>query len=199
VLVERAVELLGGIDLLVIAASLSGLQLLRDTTSDDWERVLRTNVIGPSLLVREALPHLPEAAVVALLSSESVGQPYPGIVPYTVSKAALEELVRGWRAEHPALRFSCVTVGATGDTDFSRDFDMELGAKLFPTWVALGKLPARFMTSRDLGAAIADSLAVAVNTPGIDVQQLTFRPPGGPHTGDTDFMLDVVSGAAARK
>lgn len=195
-LVAEAAGCLGGIDLIVHAASESRLRLLRDADSTEWSRVLSANVVGPALVVRAAVPHLAAGAVVCLLSSETVGDPYPGIVPYTVSKAGLEELARGLRAEHPEFRFCCLRVGATVGTDFARDFDVDLAGDLLPRWIAMGKIPARMMEASELGRALADVLAVAVRSPGLDLQDVVVRAPGGPYLGDavsmTDRMRDQV-------
>jgi NAD(P)-dependent dehydrogenase (short-subunit alcohol dehydrogenase family) len=158
--------------------------MLSDTDQAVWERLLRTNVIGPAQVVRHLLGHLAPDAIVAMLSSESVGHPYPGLVPYAASKAAMEEMIRGWRAEHPELRFAKVTVGATDGTDFARDFDPTLAGALFTDWVSSGVIPARIMQAEEVGASIAHTLARAVTVPGIDVQDLVLRSPGGPMTLD---------------
>lgn len=170
----------GPIDLVVISSGASGVTLLRDADADWWETLLKINVIGPSLVVRHLLDHLRPDAVVSMLSSESVGRPYPGLVPYAASKAALEELIRGWRAEHPELRFSRVTVGATDGTDFARDFDPVVAGALFQTWLANQAIPERIMRADELGASIAHTLGRAVTVPGIDVQDIVLRSPGGP-------------------
>lgn len=178
--IGEAAASMGAIDLVVIASGASGVTLLRDADNDWWDHLLRTNVIGPSQVVRHLLGHLATDAIVAMLSSESVGRPYPGLVPYAASKAALEEMIRGWRAEHPEVRFSRVTVGATLGTDFTRDFDPALAGALFTTWVSSGVIPARPMQADELGTSIARTLADAVTVPGIDVQDLVLRSPGGP-------------------
>jgi len=171
---------LGPIDLLVIASGASGVTMLRDADAGVWDRLLRTNVVGPSLVVRHLFDRLADCAVVAMLSSESVGRPYAGLVPYAASKAALEELVRGWRAEHPELRFARVTVGATDGTDFARDFDPALAGALFARWVTAGVIPARVMQASEVGESIARTLGHAVLVPRVDVQDLVLRSPGGP-------------------
>lgn len=195
-LVSEAAGALGGIDLIVHAASESRLRLLRDADSAEWSRVLSANVIGPALVVRAAVPHLAAGSVVCLLSSETVGGPYPGIVPYTVSKAGLEELTRGLRAEHPEFRFCCLRVGATIGTDFARDFDVDLAGELLPRWIAMGKIPARMMGAKELGRALADLLAVAVRSPGLDIQDVVIRAPGGPYLGDAASMTDRMASQA---
>jgi NAD(P)-dependent dehydrogenase (short-subunit alcohol dehydrogenase family) len=131
-LVATAADRLGGIDLLVHSASVSRLSLARDTPADEWARVYATNVIAPSMVVRAALPHFSVGALSVFISSESVGARYHGLIPYGSSKAALEEVVRGLRLEHPELRVGCIRVGQTLPTDFARDFSPALAADLVP-------------------------------------------------------------------
>ena len=196
-LARRAAELLDGIDLIVFAAAVSRIVRLRDASAEDWQEILGTNVVGPALVIGAALPYLRPGAMVALLSSESVGAPFPGLVPYGTSKAALEELVRGFRVEHPEVRFCRVTIGSTEGTEFARDFDVELSAELFPRWVALGRLPDRLMLADEVSAVLADSLAVALATPGVDCQDLVLRAPGAEATGDADDFVAMVEGLTA--
>jgi NAD(P)-dependent dehydrogenase (short-subunit alcohol dehydrogenase family) len=179
-LVEKAVGVLGEIDLLLYTASASRLALLRDVDSAGWSAILATNVVGPALVVRACLGHLSPGSVSCLVSSESVGDPFPGIGPYAVSKAGLEELVRGLRCEHPELRFCCLRVGATMGTDFARDFDPDLVERLFPRWMGAGKIPSQLMDAGELGAAVAELLDVAVRSPRLDLQDVVIRAPGGP-------------------
>jgi NAD(P)-dependent dehydrogenase (short-subunit alcohol dehydrogenase family) len=198
-LVAEAVDALGELDLIVHAASASGLAVLAETDASYWHRVLHTNVVGPSLVLRAALPHLRERTVACLLSSEIVGQPYVGLTPYAVSKAALEESVRGWREEHPELRLCCLRVGATSGTDFARDFAPDVAERLLPTWIAQGRIPDTFMDAAELGGAIADTLDLAVRRPGLDVQDLIIRAPGGAHRGTTDHLIAEVEAQNARR
>jgi NAD(P)-dependent dehydrogenase (short-subunit alcohol dehydrogenase family) len=196
-LVSQAAELLDGIDLVVFCAAVSRILRLREATAADWDGILRTNVVGPALVLQAALPHLRPGAVVALLSSESVGTPFPGLVPYGASKAALEELIRGFRVEHPEVRFCRVTIGSTEGTEFARDFDLEVAAELFPRWVALGRLPDRLMLADEVGRVLADSLAIALATPGVDCQDLVLRAPGAEATGGADDFVAMVEGLTA--
>jgi NAD(P)-dependent dehydrogenase (short-subunit alcohol dehydrogenase family) len=190
-LVAAAVEAVGGLDLVVLAASGSGMALLTDTGEEIWRRILYTNIVGPSLIVRAALPHLSPGAVVAFLSSGSVRFPLAGVVPYTVSKAGMEDLVRGWRIEQPHFRFTNIAVGPTDGTDFARDIDPVIGTELLPFHVGLGRMWAKNMHADELGPLIADSLALALASPGVDCQDYTFRPPGLPYIGDVASFLEV--------
>jgi NAD(P)-dependent dehydrogenase (short-subunit alcohol dehydrogenase family) len=192
-LVERAVARVEQLDVMVFAASASALAMTADAGAEVWRAVLDTNVIAPALVTRSLLPHLTPGAFLGYLSSEIVGQPYHGLAHYSSSKAALEELVRALRVEHPAYRFCCIRVGATSDTDFARDFSPELAAQLHPLWISRAKLPAAFTTSRGLGVAIAGAVAVAFASPGVDVQDLTLRPPGGPLVGELPNVAEMIA------
>jgi NAD(P)-dependent dehydrogenase (short-subunit alcohol dehydrogenase family) len=199
-LVERAAAQVEQLDALVFAASTSTLAMTADAGADIWRTVMETNVIAPALVTRSLLSHLTAGAFLGYLSSEIVGQPYHGLAHYAASKAALEELVRALRVEHPLYRFCCIRVGATPDTDFARDFSPELAAELTPQWIARAKLPATFMTAQEVGAAIAGAVGIAFASPGVDVQDLTLRPPGGPMVedfGDVARMIAEVNATAS--
>jgi NAD(P)-dependent dehydrogenase (short-subunit alcohol dehydrogenase family) len=191
-LADDAAAALGGIDALLFAASASSLALISEAGADTWRTVLETNVMAPALVTSSLLPHLTPGAFLGYLSSEIVGQPYHGLAHYACSKAALEELVRALRVEHPGHRFCCIRVGATDGTEFARDFSAELMVQLVPEWIARAKLPAALMVASELGAAIAQTIVIALGTPGVDLQDITLRPPGGPHVGD---LADLVGPA----
>lgn len=137
--VTAAVDVMGGLDAVVYAAAVDRLVLLGDATDADWEETLRTNVVGAALVCRAALGHLRAARGRAvLISASSVGRPLPGMSVYASSKAALEEMVRGWRAEHPDVAFSTVRVGSALGTGVTDSWDRGLLAELAPTWDRLG-------------------------------------------------------------
>lgn len=196
--VERAVDALGPLDLIVHAAGASGLAPLGSASAADWSSVLHTNVVAPALVAAAAIDHLTPPAVVCFLSSEAVGNPHHGLVPYAASKAALEEVVRGFRVEHPEARFCCLRVGATEGTDFARDFSPELGLELLPKWIASGQIPAQLMDAVELGSAVADAMDLAVRSPGLDLQDVVIRAPGRTHTGDTDVLADKFNEVVRR-
>jgi NAD(P)-dependent dehydrogenase (short-subunit alcohol dehydrogenase family) len=192
-LVAEAVAALGGpIDLLTYATGMAPLRMLADTTGDDWRAVFETNVIGASLVVRAAMPHLTPEAVVSFLSTESVGRPRHGLGAYVSSKSAMEELLRAWRNEHPERRFGCVTVGATLGTDFGNAFDPEFLGRALNEWMRHGEMRTGHMDVNELAGVIVDALASAVAHPAIDVQHLVLRPPG-PLLSDIGSLLAVAA------
>ena len=100
--VAAAVEHLGGLDAVVYATAVDPLVRLIDTDLERWREVYETNVFGASLVTRAALAPLVESGGrMVYISATSVGRPLPGMGAYETSKAALDELVRAWRGEHP--------------------------------------------------------------------------------------------------
>jgi NADP-dependent 3-hydroxy acid dehydrogenase YdfG len=140
--VASAVSRLGGLDAVVYAAGVSPLVAVAEADAAVWHEVLETNVIGAALVVRAALPHLIAASGRAVfLSSDSVPRPYPGLVAYAASKAALNTLVMGWRVECPEVTFTRVAVGPTV-TGFADSWSPERAAGYFARWEAEAYLPA---------------------------------------------------------
>ena len=154
--VAETVNRLGGIDAVVYAAGVSPLAAVADAGGDVWHAVLETNVIGAALVVRAALPQLIAASGCAVfLSSDSVPRPYPGLVVYAASKAALNTLVAGWRVECPEVGFTRVAVGPTV-TGFADGWAPERAAEYFARWEAEAYLyPGQpIMTAEQVAAEV---------------------------------------------
>ncbi|NUT04414.1 MAG: SDR family oxidoreductase [Hamadaea sp.] len=60
--VRRVAEQLGGLDAVVTTAGVDRPGRLADVPADDWERVVRVNLLGTASVVRSALPFLAESA-----------------------------------------------------------------------------------------------------------------------------------------
>ena len=182
-LVEQAVAELGAIDVIVYATATSPLHRLPDSTTDTWAQVIETNVVGAHEVIRAALPHLAPNAIVAVLSSDSVGTPRPGLVPYASSKAALEELLRGWRYEQPHVRWTCITVGPTVPTEFGINFDPDLMMELFADWSRLGMADASLMATNDVADVIVGTIALLHANPSVNCDHVVLRPSGATADG----------------
>lgn len=168
---------LGGLDLIVSCIGAAPMRLIADTGDDDWRRLFETNVLSVGRLLRCLLPLLEPSAMVVTLSSESVGQPRPGIGAYSTSKAALERMIEGWRIEHPGLRFTTVTVGATVPTDFGNDFEPGLLGRMLEDWISRGLAQEEFMSPQDVADVLLGVVAAGVGRPGVCMENLTLRSP----------------------
>lgn len=177
---EEAAAAVPRIDVVFIAAGMAPLAPLTDVGAEDWERTMRTNVIGVNRCIAALAPRLPGGALVAACSSESVGAPRWGLGAYAASKAALEESLRAWRVEHPSVRFSCVAVGATVPTDFGTNFDRDVLGAAFGKWAAQGVLQTDMMDTGELAATIVDTLAAVLPHPRVNLEHVLLRSPSPP-------------------
>jgi NADP-dependent 3-hydroxy acid dehydrogenase YdfG len=176
-LVEATAAALGQIDLVLHAVGVADLGRLDAVDETAWHATLHTNVVAFNLLVRALLPHLAPGALVAALSSEMAHDPWLGMGPYAASKAALETSLRAWRAERPAVRFTCVVVGATQPSDFGAGFTPEALGDALPAWVRHGRLREAFMDTGDLAAAVLGALAAVLAVPGVGLEEIILRSP----------------------
>lgn len=113
-----AAGMVGPIEVLIHNASALGpvpLRPLLDTECEDFEAVLRTNLLGPFRLTRALAGHMALAGrgLVVHLSSDAAVEAYPGWGAYGVSKAALDHLARIWAVElaDEGVRFVSVDPG----------------------------------------------------------------------------------------
>jgi NAD(P)-dependent dehydrogenase (short-subunit alcohol dehydrogenase family) len=91
--VRRAVELLGGLDVLVNNAGIGVLATPLETPLEDYERVMDVNVRGPWLYAQTCFPHLEarRGSMIHISSDAGVlGEVEIGV--YSISKAALNML-----------------------------------------------------------------------------------------------------------
>jgi NAD(P)-dependent dehydrogenase (short-subunit alcohol dehydrogenase family) len=180
--VAEASGALGGIDALVYATATGPLTRLADVDAATWRLVLDTNVVGAALVTSAALPHLAASGgVAAYLSSVSATStpPWPGLGAYIVSKAALERLIDAWRAEHPGIGFTRVTVGdcAGGEghsmTEFASGWDPELAAEMAPIWSTRNYLSGSLLAVEELVHAVDTVLRYDAGT---SVPSITVAP-----------------------
>lgn len=164
--VAETVARLGGLDALVYATAVDTLVPIAEAGADIWHNTLATNVIGASLTVRAALPHLVAShGRAVLISATSTGRPLPAMGVYATSKAALEELVRAWRSEHREIGFTSIRIGMTLGTEVFASWDPDLLAEVSPRWEGEGyhlDNGPGMMTVEEAAAAVVATLTVPV-------------------------------------
>src|SRR5580765_7859264 len=95
--VRAAVEHLGGLDVAIVNAGIGGMSAILDLSTDEWDRVMRVNLRGGFVTLRECaramVDHERPGAIVAT-TSVSAFLTDRSMAHYSVSKAGLAALVR---------------------------------------------------------------------------------------------------------
>lgn len=119
--VARAVEVLGGLDGLVLNVGIGAGAGLQGTSAQQWDAVFAVNLRSHFLTLQAALPVMPEGSSTVLISSVAGLRPGSGIPSYDASKAGQIGLMRQ-AAREAAQRGGRVNVIAPGliDTPLGR-------------------------------------------------------------------------------
>ncbi|GLK83097.1 SDR family NAD(P)-dependent oxidoreductase [Ancylobacter defluvii] len=113
----------GRLDIVVNNAGAGQPAALEEVSAESLQAIFSTNVFGPTLLAKAALPELRKAGgAIVNLSSTLARKPVPGFSAYSASKAALEQLTRSWALELAAqgVRVNAVASGPV-ESDFLRE------------------------------------------------------------------------------
>ncbi len=95
-LVRRAVAELGALDILVNNAAYQMAQdSIADITTEQFDRVLKTNVYAMFWLCKAAIPHLKPGSSIINTSSVQAYNPSPELLDYATTKAAIVNFTRG--------------------------------------------------------------------------------------------------------
>lgn len=170
----------GALDAIVFTSAVVPFALIEDTDVTTWLHAYAVNAVAASHVLRTALPHLSDSAVALIASSHDVGRPRAGVAAYHASKAALDEILRAWRAEHPELPVIRVSVGPTDGTEILRGADRDLLASLYRAWAREGQIPAQMSAVDDVANALLSFIAVARANPSV-VSEIVHLSPRSQH------------------
>ncbi|GEN80091.1 SDR family oxidoreductase [Actinotalea fermentans] len=171
-LIERAVAELGGIDVLVSNAAYQMAQEggLLDITTEQLDRVLKTNLYAMFWLCKAAVPHLAPGSSIITTSSIQAYQPSPQLLDYATSKAGIVNFTKGLAQQlaEQGIRVNTVAPGPvwtplipatmTGDAVEGFGADTPLGrpaqpAELAPAYVFFASAESSYVTGERLGVA----------------------------------------------
>ena len=170
-LVQSVTRDFGRLDLVVLSAARFDRVHFEDATAENFDETVALNVRAPFFLAQEAAPHLraTKGNIVGITCS-STRLPYPNFLPYVVSKAAMQQLLRTLAIElAPDVRVNAVAPGSvlpppsTSDTELDalreRTLTKTLGDAEDVADAVLYFSKAQFVTGQELlldgGATLA--------------------------------------------
>jgi NAD(P)-dependent dehydrogenase (short-subunit alcohol dehydrogenase family) len=153
--VSEAVARLGGLDIVVLNAGVLCAATLSETTDEQWDAVISTNLVGPFRYARATLPALREArgSMILIASDAGVWGETP-IAAYSVSKRAVIMLTRMLAVEagRDGVRVNAV---CPGDTEPGMVTTVD-GRDTLPDTSGWTRPPlGRLVHARDVAAAVS--------------------------------------------
>jgi NAD(P)-dependent dehydrogenase (short-subunit alcohol dehydrogenase family) len=158
----------GPISAVVTSAGIDACGSLESVDPDDWERVIRVNLLGTAAVVRAALPHLePSTGTIMTVASTLGLRALPDATAYCASKFGVVGFTRALAAEvQGRVRVTCLVPGGMATTFFDgRDPQYQPGPD------------AHLMTPADVAAVV---LSVLTAPPGLVVRELVVTVPDEP-------------------
>lgn len=177
---------LGRLDAVICNAGISIPGCLADLDPGDLRRVIDTNLVGTALCAQAALRvfrHTECPGHIVFISSDAVQKPYPNMLPYGASKAGLEYIAEGLRAElvDTGTRVSTVRLGPT-ETEFGDRWPGRAAAELWRVWERHAVLPTDAVLTVD---DVAEAIVAVVSAPhGIEFRLVSIGPTARDAGGD---------------
>lgn len=113
-IVQRAVDELGGVDILVNNAAFQMAHKdLQEFSAEELDRTFRTNVFATFFLTQAAVPHMPPGSNIINTVSINADKPNATLVAYAATKGALQNLTGGLAQllAEKGIRVNCVAPG----------------------------------------------------------------------------------------
>jgi NAD(P)-dependent dehydrogenase (short-subunit alcohol dehydrogenase family) len=157
--VARAVEHLGGLDVLVNNAGIGAQGTVEDNDDDEWRNVFEVNVFGMVRMSRAALPHLRRSEHAAIVNTCSIAATagLPDRALYSATKGAVLALTMAMAADHvrEGIRVTCVNPG-TADTPWVGRLLAAAGDPETERAALAARQPSgRLVSAQEVAAAIA--------------------------------------------
>ena len=113
---SQAAAELGGVDAAILAAGVGRYGPVESYSLADWQATLGTNLTGPFLCARAAIPYLRQrgGGHIIAVSSGAGKQGYPELAAYSASKFGLMGLMQGLAGEVSAdgIKVSAIVPGS---------------------------------------------------------------------------------------
>ena len=138
--VGDAVERFGGLDIVINNAGVVSHKLIEDLDLDEWHRVIDTNLTAVYLVVKAALPAIPDGGSIVNITSAVAMRGMPARTHYISSKAGMIGITRALCKEvgRRGIRVNAVAPGII-ETDQTAELD-DAGRARYSGLAALNRL-----------------------------------------------------------
>ena len=113
-IINRAVKEFGKVDVLVNNAAFQMTrESIEEISSEEFDRTLKTNLYAMFWLTKAVVPHMPKGGAVINTSSIQADAPSPELLPYAMTKAAIQNFTGGLAQMlgKKGIRANCVAPG----------------------------------------------------------------------------------------
>lgn len=157
-LFDAAIDQYGKVDILINNAGISLYKLVKDTTAEEFDRILQINVKGVFLGLKQAATRLQEHGRVINFSSSVTRLMLPTYGAYSATKAAVEQLTRVFAKEAGArgITVNSISPGPT-NTDLFLEGKTEEVIQRLASMSALGRIGEPEDISRVVLFLVSDS------------------------------------------
>ncbi|MDV6374008.1 SDR family oxidoreductase [Deinococcus arenicola] len=113
-LVQKAVDGLGGLDILVSnAGKQTAVDSIADLTSEQFDETMKTNIYAMFWITKAALPHMKPGSSIINTTSIQASKPSKNLLDYAITKAAIANFTGGLAAQvaEKGIRVNAVAPG----------------------------------------------------------------------------------------
>lgn len=133
--VDAAIEIYGRLDILVNNAGIIHVnRSLVDTSEEEWDATLNSNLKGTFLMSKYAIPHMAKSGGGAIVNNASIFGLVGGggVAAYCAAKGGVINLTRAMAIDHAAqnIRVNCVCPGSVETPLLEKEMDDLGGADL---------------------------------------------------------------------
>ncbi len=207
--VATAMDMAGGLDVVINNAGVGVLGLQENFTPEDWQKLFDINVFGVQRVNRAVLPHMRARNSGLLIHVSSllgrIALPFYG--PYNASKWALEALAENYRVELSGLGIDvCIVEPGGYPTNFMDNLLRPSDKTRAASYGDFAQAPMQLFTNFEQALAnnpaqnpqnVAEAIAALIDTP---AGQRKFRTAvdkmgmGDPINGYNDHLEQITSG-----
>jgi 3-oxoacyl-[acyl-carrier protein] reductase len=171
-IVARAVEAMGGLDIVYNNAGISGSTPVGETSDEEFDRQYRVNLRAGFKLSRDAVPHLVKSTAGRLIFTASIMAKHTdnGLVAYSASKAGVVGMMHTFALElgRHGITANAILPGAIATGMTAASFQRDEIAQIWAKKAALKRLgqpidiarAALFLASDDGGFVTGQALGV---------------------------------------